>query len=168
MHTPDLAPDFRHQSMVAAAIGAAFGLGAVSAAVLAWVWAASFPWAVAAVAWGLGVAAGGSAVVTVVAAFHAWCFLREAWRWRRASWWGHLVAYVAAVVAAGGAASAAAWFTTLSTGWLLCVACVALVALAVSVGATQYLRPDGPGGTLRAHLARLERARSDGSAGFDS
>jgi hypothetical protein len=85
----------------------------------------------------------------------------------RVSWLLHLVSYpvvLAALLAGLGASADAAWTTT-AAAWL--TAAMVLVVVAQVTAAVQYLRPEGPPGTIPAHLRRLsawtteQRRRAD-------
>ena len=85
----------------------------------------------------------------------------------RVSWLLHLFSYpvaLAALLAGLGASADAAW-TTAAAGWL--TVAMTLVVLAQVMAAVQYLRPEGPPGTIPAHLRRLsawtteQRRRAD-------
>lgn len=84
----------------------------------------------------------------------------------RLSWVLHLVSYPVALAAllGGMAASAATGWTTSAAVWLTLA--MVLVIVAQVFGAVQYLRPDGPPGTIPAHMRRLaawtaEKRRAD-------
>lgn len=85
----------------------------------------------------------------------------------RVSWLLHLFSYpvaLAALLAGLGASADAAW-TTAAAGWL--TVAMVLVVLAQVMAAVQYLRPEGPPGTIPAHLRRFsawtteQRRRAD-------
>jgi len=83
------------------------------------------------------------------------------------SWWAHLASYLLALGALWAclAGSAAAGWTATAAGLL---AVTLLLVLAAQVlGAVQYVRPDGPPGTVPTHMRRLlarERARQAAAA----
>lgn len=93
-----------------------------------------------------------------------WRRAYAAWRGRvttdlrsesRLSWVLHLLSYAAVLVAllSGIAASAATGFTTAPAVELTLA--MALVVLAQVLAGVQFVRPDGPPGTIPAHLRRL-------------
>ena len=85
----------------------------------------------------------------------------------RVSWLLHAFSYVLALVALlGGLAASAdtAWTTTAAT-WL--TVAMVLVVLAQVLAAVQYVRPDGPPGTIPAHLRRLSAWSAEQRRGDD-
>jgi len=106
----------------------------------------------------------------------AWRQAMAWWRGRReagpvtlapVSWWCHVGSYLVALLAlwaciAGSAL--AGWSATAAT---LLAATLALVLAGQVLGGVQYVRPDGPPGTLPSHMRRLlarERARQAAAA----
>ncbi|WP_375430249.1 hypothetical protein [uncultured Friedmanniella sp.] len=83
------------------------------------------------------------------------------------SWWLHVASYLvalAALYACIAGSRTAGWTATAAT--LLAVALLLVLAGQV-LGAVQYVRPDGPPGTVPMHLRRLfarERARQQAAA----
>jgi hypothetical protein len=83
------------------------------------------------------------------------------------SWWAHVLSYVVAVgglFAAMAGSAVAGWSATAAA--LMAVSLVLLLAGQI-LGAVQYVRPEGPPGTVPAHMRRLlarERARQEAAA----
>lgn len=83
------------------------------------------------------------------------------------SWWAHVVSYavaVGALFAAMAGSAVAGWTATAAT--LMALSLVLLLAGQI-LGGVQYVRPDGPPGTVPAHMRRLlarERARQEAAA----
>ncbi|WP_375425882.1 hypothetical protein [uncultured Friedmanniella sp.] len=85
----------------------------------------------------------------------------------RLSWWLHVGSYAVAVVAlyAGISGSASAGWSAIAASAL--TVSLLLVLLAQVLGAVQYVRPDGPPGTVPTHVRRMlarERARQAAAA----
>lgn len=83
------------------------------------------------------------------------------------SWWAHVLSYLVAVgglFAAMAGSAIAGWSATAAA--LMTVSLVLLLAGQI-LGAVQYVRPEGPPGTVPAHMRRLlarERARQQAAA----
>jgi hypothetical protein len=83
------------------------------------------------------------------------------------SWWAHVVSYLVAVgalLAAMAGSAAAGWSATAAT--LMALSLLLLLAGQI-LGGVQYVRPEGPPGTVPAHMRRLlarERARQAAAA----
>lgn len=142
------------QSTLAAAIGLALSLGALSASVLARIWVAAFPFALARVQAGLVAGIVGTALLVLVCALQAVAWWRRSDGLVRPSWWAHVASYPILVVALVGLCVAGASIVSDGAGQWLCLAGALLAMCAQAVGGTQYLRRSGPPGTLRAHLRR--------------
>lgn len=161
-----MAPQLR---LVQAGAGAA--LLALLCAVVAAVRFPAFSAQDTGVGWAVGAALAAAAMLAVaVIQLLVWRRALASWRGEHAedlrtevrlSWWAHVASYPVAVVAlvlalTGGAE--AGW-TAVSASLL--VLTLVLVLVAQLLAGVQYLRLDGPPGTLPAHLRRMAaRARS--------
>ncbi len=158
------------------------GTGAAAASVLAVVGAlVTFPRFTTASASGVGWAV---LMLVCCVAMTAVCVLqllswRQAMAWWRAerdtapttlapfSWWAHVLSYLlalGALFAAMAGSAAAGWSATAAA--LLGLALLLVLAGQI-LGAVQYVRPDGPPGTVPAHMRALlvrERARQAAAA----
>lgn len=146
-------------------VGTAVALLGLVAAVVGLVDVASFAgpgagerWAVAAVV------AAALMLATCVAQVLLWRRAYAVWRGTRdddlhtetqVSWALHLGSYAVALTAllSGMSASAASAWTTSAAVWLTVAMVLAIIAQVLS--AVQYLRPEGPPGTIPAHLRRV-------------
>lgn len=155
------------QSTIAAAVGLALAVGALSAAVLARVWVAAFPFAMAVVQGGLAAGLVGTALLVVVCALQAFAWWRRGDGLVRPSWWAHVLSYPILLVALVGLCLAGGNIAAGELGQYLCLGGALLAMFAQAVGATQYLRRTGAPGTIRAHLRRWTdrmNARADAEA----
>lgn len=134
--------------------GAALALGALAMAVLTLVYLGILAFHVGLVDGLAWVALVGGLVLAACCGLQAWAWAREATDLTRASWWAHVLAYPAVLTAVIGFAGMCGTSVPGSPLFWMTLAGAVLALLAHGVGAVQYLRPDGPPGTLRAHLRR--------------
>ncbi|GAA1426736.1 hypothetical protein GCM10009616_02060 [Microlunatus lacustris] len=83
------------------------------------------------------------------------------------SWWAHVVSYVVAVGALFAAMAGSALAGWSATAAALTALSLVLLLGGQILGAVQYVRPEGPPGTVPAHMRRLlarERARQEAAA----
>ena len=85
----------------------------------------------------------------------------------RVSWWLHVVSYAVALVALWACIAGSAYAGWQATAAALLALALLLVLAAQVLGAVQYVRPEGPPGTVPTHMRRLlarERARQAAAA----